>query len=149
MKNLKKSVGTRRNKLSAIALAATILAGSVVTSAPAIASAWPCDNTGAGISAGSGRVKGTGYWACSGIGLTGTFGGEVHLFHNYDWLPDPEIAYGQWIMNKTTGTQFRSVQRCDQSTTADYYSQTRIPAYNSPWVTSGLLNITTCAGTGS
>ncbi|MFM5968932.1 MAG: hypothetical protein ACKOQ8_07855 [Micrococcales bacterium] len=139
----------KRNIWSAAFLAATITAGAILVSAPAQASAWPCDNTGAGISSASGRVKGTGYWACNGIGLSGTFGAEVHIFHNYDWLPDPEIAYGQWILTKSTGTQSRSVQRCDQSTTADYYSQAQIPAYGSPWATSGLLNITTCAGTGS
>jgi hypothetical protein len=151
MKNKQMPISARRNRLAALVSVCTLAAGAVFAGAPAFAaSGWPCNNTGAGIAAASGRVKGTGTWTCSGVGLPATFGAEVHLFHDYAFLPDPEIAYGQWILPGIVGSQSKSVQRCDQGTTADYYAQAQIPAYqSSPWATSGLLKITTCLGTGS
>lgn len=143
----------RTKKATTSAVVITLMLGVGLAAGPAIAAqaagAWPCNNVGASVSAVSGRVRGTGTWNC-GVGYgSATYGTEVHVFHNYDFLPDADVFYGAWILTGSTSNTSRSVQRCDQSTTADYYSQARIPAFNSPWVTSGLMKITTCAGTGS
>ncbi len=143
---------TKRRRGAAIGVVA-VFGTSVVLVAlpvlPAAADSWPCHNVSAGISSSSSRAVGTGTWNCdAGYGSL-PFTTEVHVYHNYDWLPDADVFYGQWTLTGSTSNQSRSVQRCDQGTTADYYSTAMVPAFSTAWASSGLLNITTCLGTGS
>lgn len=140
-----------KKTLASVVVTLAIGAGlAVLPSVAASASSWPCDNNAASVGTYNSRVRGTGSWICKATSQTHTFGTEVHVFHNYAFLPDAEVFYGAWILYWSTGSQAKSTIRCDQGITAQYYAETSMPGYyGSPVVRSSTQIITSCAGTGA
>ena len=97
-----------------------------------------------------GRVASATYGSC-GHCFNGTSYLKIRTtsYHNYDWLPDAVVAQATqtWTIPQGASYPWIQTQRCDNSTTADYYSLGEMPDEYSGR-TSGTVRITTCDGTG-
>jgi len=94
-----------------------------------------------------GKVRGSATAECS-IGGGATEVLRVQVLHNYDLLPDAVVISdtSKKIINSTKGTWTKAVQRCDNSTQAEYYAQGRVDG-ETGWSFTDNKTIKTCAGT--
>ncbi len=138
-------------KFAAVATMSLVGLGLLVPVTSASAGAgFSCGVTSATIGNYYGRVAGAGYASCGGYnGTTSNVLFELRTFHNYDWVPDAVVSHVASWRSVPPGQSYPNiyVQRCDNSTTADYYSQASMQSEGS-YRTSGTARITTCAGTG-
>lgn len=128
-----------------IAVAVTI--GGAAVAVPAYAASTGCSPTGASITTSSSRIVGTGTAKCAFTNIPEYM--NVRVWHYYGALPDALAFFNQTKKPSGSLTWSGSTKRCDNGTTAEYYSQAELGQYSGTKVNSARKRITACAGTGS